>query len=168
MIHGSNGGCLVDIIVLLRGSALQPLGSMETQCSDKWLDVSIHLCICQALAEPLRRQLYQAPVRKHFLASAKTSGYGVCIWDSSPGGAVSGWPFLQPLLHTLSSAFLPLSILVPLLRRSEEATLWSSFFMCFMWSVNFILGNMRFWANIHLSVSAYHVFSFVTGLPYTG
>jgi hypothetical protein len=24
--------------------------------------VSIHFCICQALAEPLRRQLYQAPV----------------------------------------------------------------------------------------------------------
>jgi hypothetical protein len=27
--------------------------------------VNIYFCICQALAEPLRRQLYQAPVRKH-------------------------------------------------------------------------------------------------------
>jgi hypothetical protein len=26
----------------------------------------------------------------------------VCIWDGSPGRAVSGWPFLQSLLHTLS------------------------------------------------------------------
>jgi hypothetical protein len=36
-------------------------------------------------------------------------------------------------------------------------TLWSSFFLSFMWSVNCILGILNFWANIHLSVSAYHV-----------
>jgi hypothetical protein len=35
---------------------------------------SIHLYICQALAEPLRRQLYQAPVSKHLLASPILSG----------------------------------------------------------------------------------------------
>ena len=43
-----------------------PLGNL---CSVPWLAVSIPLCICQALAEPLRRQLYLAPVSKHFLAS---------------------------------------------------------------------------------------------------
>jgi hypothetical protein len=32
--------------------------------------VSIHFCISQALAEPLRRELYQAPVSKLLLASA--------------------------------------------------------------------------------------------------
>jgi hypothetical protein len=37
-------------------------------------------------AEPLRRQLYQAPVSKHFLASTIVSGFGVCIWDGFPGG----------------------------------------------------------------------------------
>ena len=37
------------------------------------------LWICQTLAEPLRRQLYQAPVSKHFLAYAIVSGFGVCI-----------------------------------------------------------------------------------------
>ena len=26
------------------------------------------------------------------------SGFAGCIWDRSPGGAVSGWPFLQSLL----------------------------------------------------------------------
>jgi hypothetical protein len=56
------------------------------------LAVNIHLCICQALAKPLRRQLYQAPVNKLFLASSILSGFGVCIQDKSPGGAVSGWP----------------------------------------------------------------------------
>ena len=30
------------------------------------------------------------------------SVFGDCIWDGSPGGAVSGWSFLQSLLHTLS------------------------------------------------------------------
>ena len=68
--------------------------------------VGICICIGQDLAEPLRRQLYQAPVSKHFLASAIVSGFGVCMWDGSPGGAVSGWPFLQSLLHALSLYFL--------------------------------------------------------------
>jgi hypothetical protein len=63
-----------------------PLGSL---CLVQWLTVRIHICIDQGLAEPLRRQLYQAPVSKHFLASAIVSGFGVCMWDGSLGGAVS-------------------------------------------------------------------------------
>jgi hypothetical protein len=39
-----------------------------------------------------QEKLNQAPVSKHFLASAIVSGFGNCIWDGSPGGAVSGWP----------------------------------------------------------------------------
>ena len=30
------------------------------------------------------------------------SGFGGCLWGGSPGGAVSGWSFLQSLLQTLS------------------------------------------------------------------
>jgi hypothetical protein len=39
---------------------------------------------------------------KHFLASAIVSGFGVCRWDGSLGRAVSGWPFLQPLLYSVT------------------------------------------------------------------
>jgi hypothetical protein len=46
--------------------------------------VSIYFCICQALAEPFTRQVYQAPVNKHFLASTIVSGFGDCVWDGSP------------------------------------------------------------------------------------
>jgi hypothetical protein len=49
-----------------------------------------------------RGQLYQAPVSKHFLASAILPGFGGCIWDGSLGKTVSGLPFLQSLLHSLS------------------------------------------------------------------
>jgi hypothetical protein len=73
-----------------------PLSSVQ------WLAESFLLSICQALAEPLRRQSYQASISKHFLAFTIESGFGGCIWDRSPSGAVSGWPFLQSLLHTLS------------------------------------------------------------------
>ena len=52
---------------------------------------------------------------------------------------------------------------VSLLTRSKVSTLWSSFFLSFMWSMNCILGIQSFWANIHLSVFAYHVCSFVMG-----
>ena len=69
--------------------------------------VGICLCICQALAESLRRQLYQAPDSKNFLASAIVFRFGDRIWDGSPGGTVSGWPFLQFLLQTLFPYFLP-------------------------------------------------------------
>ena len=66
--------------------------SFGTLCSVQWLAASIHLCICQALAELRagRTQLYQAPVSKYFLASTIMSGFGDYIWDGSPGGAVSG------------------------------------------------------------------------------
>jgi hypothetical protein len=95
-------------------SLAPPLGTL---CSAQWLAESIHLCICQALAKPLRRQLYQAPVMKHLLASTIISGVGNCRWDGSSGGGVSGWPFLQSLLHTLSVTT-PMGILFPFLRRT--------------------------------------------------
>ena len=73
-------------------SLVPPLGTL---CSAHWLSVSICLCIYQALAEPLRRQLYQVPVSKHLLASTILSGFDGCLWDGSPGRAVSGWSFLS-------------------------------------------------------------------------
>jgi hypothetical protein len=57
------------------------------------MTVSIHFCINQALSEPLRRQLYQVTDSKLLLASAIVSGFGGCLWDGYPRGAVSGWSF---------------------------------------------------------------------------
>jgi hypothetical protein len=71
-------------------SAPSPTPSSGTPHSVQWLAVSICLYICQALAEPLRRQPYQGPVSKHFLVSPIVSGFGKYIWDGSPCGAVSG------------------------------------------------------------------------------
>jgi hypothetical protein len=75
--------------------------SLGTLCSAQWLAVSTHFCIFQALAEPLRREIYQAPVSKNLLASKTVSGFGDCVWDGFPGESVSGWSFLQSLLHSL-------------------------------------------------------------------
>jgi hypothetical protein len=47
------------------------------------------------LAELLRRHLYQAPVSKHFLASAIASGFVVCRWDGSLSRAVSAPSFIS-------------------------------------------------------------------------
>ena len=70
-------------------------------------------------------------------------------------------------LHFIS-LFAPVSILFPLLGRTKAITIWPSFFLSFMWSVNCIWGILSFWANIHLSLSAYHMCSFVIGLPHSG
>jgi hypothetical protein len=136
---------LVDIVVPPMGlqtpsapsvlSLPPPLGNL---CSVQWLALSICLCICQALAEPPTRQLYQAPVSKQFLASTIVSGFGNCIWDGSPGGAVSGWPFLQSLLHSLPPYFLICVLCFPLEGWKYSSTLCSSFLLSFMWSVNCI------------------------------
>jgi len=99
---------LVGIVVLMglqtpSAPSILSLTPMGIRFSVQWLAASIHLCICHALAEPLRRQLYQTPVSKYFLASAIVSRFGGCMdmgWI--PGGAASGWPFLQSLLQTLS------------------------------------------------------------------
>ena len=74
-------------------SLIPPLGS---PCSVLWLVVSNHICIAQVLVEPLRRQTYQAPVNKHFLAPAIVLGFGVCRWDVSLDGAVSA-PLFVPV-----------------------------------------------------------------------
>ena len=49
-----------------------PLGS---QGSVQWLAISICICFGQVLADPLRKQPYQAPVSKHFLVSAIVSEF---------------------------------------------------------------------------------------------
>jgi hypothetical protein len=61
-----------------------------------------------------------------------------------------------------------MGVVFPILRRGKVSTLWSSFFLSFMSFTNFILYLGSFWANIHLSVSIYHVSSFVIGLPHSG
>jgi hypothetical protein len=82
--------------------------------------------------------------------------------------AVSEWSFLLSLLRTFSVTP-STGILFPLLRRIEVPTLWSFFFLSFMCFANCILGIQTSWANnIHISVSAYHVCSFVIGLSHLG
>ena len=57
------------------------------------MTVSIHFCISQALAESLRRQLYQGPVSKLLLAYAIVSGFGGCLWNPQVGQYLDGHSF---------------------------------------------------------------------------
>ena len=92
------------------------------------------------------------------------SGFGACIWDGSPGGG-SLWMVIPSVSALNFDSVTPsMGILFPLLRRIKVSTLWSSF-LSFIWFVNYILDILSFWANIHLSVSAYHMCSYVIGLP---
>jgi hypothetical protein len=65
--------------------------SLATLCSVQWMAVTTHFSMCLALAEPLRRHLYQASVIKLLLASTRVSEFGGCIGEGSPGVAFSGW-----------------------------------------------------------------------------
>ena len=54
-------------------SLAPPLGAL---CSNPQLTVSLHFCICQALAQPHKKQVYQGPVNKILLAYAIVSVFG--------------------------------------------------------------------------------------------
>ena len=85
-------------------------------------------------------------------------------------GWIPRWGNLQMVISWVSAPhFLTpsMGILFTLLRRIEVPTLSSSFFLSFMWFVNCILCIPSFWANIHLSVSAYHVYSFIIELSHS-
>jgi hypothetical protein len=86
-------------------------------------------------------------------------------------GMAPGWgslcmvyPFVLAPNFVSVTAFM--SILFPILRRNKVSTHWSSLFLIFLCFANCILGILSFWANIHLSVSACLVTSFVIGLPH--
>jgi hypothetical protein len=86
-------------------------------------------------------------------------------------GLIHGWgslwivpPFV--LAPNFVSVTPLMGILFPSLRRNEVSTHWSSLFLIFLCFANCILGVLCFWANIHLSVSAYLRTSFVIGLPH--
>jgi hypothetical protein len=78
---------LVDIVILpmrqnpSASSILALVSPLGSPCSVRWLASSIYIYICQALAQTLRGQLYQASVRKHFLASSIVSAFSVSRWD---------------------------------------------------------------------------------------
>jgi len=64
--------------------------TLGSPCSVKWLATTILIGISGALAEPLRRHPYLALVSKYILVLGIVTGFGGCMWDGSPGGAVSG------------------------------------------------------------------------------
>ena len=141
--------------------------SLGTLCSVQWMTVSIHYCICQALA--------RASQQTAIFGSCQLNLAGICnsvlVWWLYMGW-MSGWGSLWMVLPSVSapnfvSVTPSMGILFPLLRRIEVSTLWSSFFLSFMCFANCILGILSFWANIHLSVSAYHVCSFLIRFPHS-
>ena len=117
--------------------------SLGTLCSIQWMILSIHFCIYQALAKPHRRQLYSGSFQQN-LASVCNS---VCIWWMIMG-RTPRWGSLWMVRSTVSA--LNFVSVTPSM------------------GILFLRRNLSFWTNIHLSVSAYHVCSYVIGLPHSG
>jgi hypothetical protein len=79
-------------------------------------------------------------------------------------------PFSPAPLFFHPSLSLPLptmTILFPLLGRIEAPSLGPSFLLNLI-SVGYTMGILYFKANIHLSMSTYHVCTFGSELPHTG
>jgi hypothetical protein len=126
------------------------------------MTVNIHFYICQAHIS------YQEIA---ISGSCQQNLVGICnslwVWWLFMGW-IPGWGSLWMVLTSVSvpnfvSVTPSIGILFLTLKRSKVSTLWSSFFLSFMYFANCILDILSFWTNIHLSVSAYHVCSFVIG-----
>jgi hypothetical protein len=114
--------------------------------SNGWLQASSSLFV--RFWQSLSGDSYHASISKHFPASTIKSRFGGCIWDGSPGRAVSAPHFVY--------IFPPVSILF-----THKKKHWCIHILVFLLlrlrSVSWILGNLNFGANIHLSVSIYSV-----------
>jgi hypothetical protein len=78
-------------------SVPSPTSPLGTPCSVQWLAASIHLCICQALAESLRRQPYQASVIMPSLPKAEADVMSRVVCASS---TVEEYAFTHKLGNT--------------------------------------------------------------------
>ena len=149
------GVWLVDIVVLPVGlqthsvhSVLSLIPPLGTPCSLQWLAESICLYIVR-LWESLSADRY---IR--FLSERASCIYNsIWVWCLYMGW-IPRWDSLWMAFPSVTApyfvfVFPQVSILFPLLRRTEASTLWSSFFLSFMWFVNCILSIPSFWANIH-------------------
>ena len=114
------------------------------------------------------RELCQGPASQILMAYAIVSEFGGCLWDRSSGVAVPSRGMVLPSVSASNFGNPSMGILFPILRRNKISILWSSFFLIIMYFENCIFGILSFWANIHFSVSAYHVSSFVIELPHSG
>ena len=108
------------------------------------------------------------------LLSASTSWYPqyclglVTVYGMDPqmGQSLDGISFIHCstlYLHIYSHEYF-----VPPSKKDQRIHTLIFLLLELHWSVNFILGILCFGANIHLSVSAYHVWSFVNVLPHSG
>jgi len=72
------------VLTRLQGTSTPLILSLSspkgTLFSVQWLAASISLGVFHDLEEPLRGQLYQAPVSMHFLASAMLFRFGDCMY----------------------------------------------------------------------------------------
>ena len=130
------------------------------------MTVSIHLCICQLLAIASQETAISESCQQNLVGICNrvwvwwlfmgwNPGWGI-LWMVIPSGSAPNFVSVTPSM----------GILFPILRRNEVSTHWSSFFLSFMCFANCILDILSFWANIHLSVSAYLMTSSVIGLPH--
>ena len=112
--------------------------SLGTLCSIQWMPVNTHFCICQALVEP---HSYISYIR--FL-SAGSCWHLPSVWWLFMGW-IPKWDSLWMVIPSVSGLN----------------------FVSVTPSMDILFPLLSFWANIHLSVTEYHVCFLVTELPHS-
>jgi hypothetical protein len=95
------GVWLIDIVVLPLGLQTTATPSVRTLTPllgtlrlVQWLAANVNLCICKGSGRSSQETAIAGSFQHEVLDSTIVSGFGNCIWNESPDGTVSGWPFL--------------------------------------------------------------------------
>ena len=141
--------------------------SLGTLCSVQWMTVSIHYCICQALSK--------ASQQTAIFGSCQLNLAGICnsvwVWWLYIGW-IPSWGNLWMALYSVSALKFFYNSLHGnfVLYSKTERNIHTLVFLLLLLEYhvfcNCILGSLTFFVTIYLSVSMYHVSSFVIGLLY--
>jgi hypothetical protein len=81
--------------------------SLGTLFFVQWMAVSIQLLYLSGTGIASQDAAISGSCQQALVGIHNSVGFGGCLWDGSPSGAVSGWSFLQSLLRTLSLQLFP-------------------------------------------------------------
>jgi hypothetical protein len=117
---------------------------------------------------------YETAISLSFQQNFASVWNGVSILEADYGMDPRVWQSLDGSFFHLSSKICLCNAFYGRIVPNSKKGKCPHFGLCSSWVshvsqiVSYILGILSFWANIHLSVSSYHVSSFVIGLSHSG
>ena len=141
-------------------SFLSLIPPLRNPCLIRWLSMSICLCICQALAEPLT--VISCSCQQAFLGIHSS----VWVWWLYMGWILKLGRFSMAFPSVSAPHFVSHEYFAP--PSKKDWSIHTLVFLLLKLHLVCQLDILSYWANSHFSVNECHVFIYVAGLPHSG